>query len=327
MTAVGLFDTLTIDARPIRAGDVAAAGAILRLSSDVPGLPCDATNLVVRAADAFALALRGAACESGDELARNAGDGAAGVVDGERESVVAADDPFGRDRARADGEVTRVRPVDATLAKRIPLGAGLGGGSSDAARMLEGLNVLWRAGWTVERLSQLAATLGSDVPFFLHTPSSVCTGRGEHVRPVPPPAMARWAVLVLPDIQLPTADVYRRFDALDLGYDDALARPPDWAEWAALPADELMPRLVNDLEQPAFEIRPELGALRERIESSLPRPVRMSGSGSSLFMLCDKQAEAEEWAEMIVSRSDVPAAAVELCPAIADDLNGSFARA
>ena len=334
MTTVGLFDTLTLDESTTTAPDapgaaIAPAGEVLRLRSDGPGLACDSSNLVVRAANAFAAAV---GTDGHDDIVPGGGDAgreAAGAAGGERSGVDTAhvNGPVGRPRARVDGEVTRVRPVDAFLAKQIPLGAGLGGGSADAAATLRGLNALWHAGWSNDRLAELAATLGSDVPFFLYGPSSVCTGRGERVAPVPPPAVARWAVLVLPDVHMPTADVYRRFDALDLGCDDAIGRPPDWNEWATLPADELMPRLVNDLERPAFEIRPALGRLRERIELALRRPVRMSGSGSSLFTLCDEPSEAECRARESVDHFGVRAIAVQLCPAVADDLNGTFARA
>lgn len=328
MTTVGLFDTLTLDEStptPDAPGAaIARPGEVLRLRSDWPGLACDSSNLVVRAAHAFA-----AAAGTDDDVAGggNANVKAAGAGGGKGTGVDdAIDGPVGRPRARVDGEVARVRPVDAFLAKRIPLGAGLGGGSADAAATLRGLNALWRAGWSNDRLAKLAAALGSDVPFFLHGPSSVCTGRGERVSPVPP-AAARWAVLVLPDVHMSTAEVYRRFDALDLGYDDAIARPPAWTEWASLPTDELMPRLVNDLEQPAFEIRPELGRLRERIELALARPVRMSGSGSSLFALFDEQPEAHARAEMMGNTFGVRAIAVQLCPAVAGDLNRTFTRA
>lgn len=337
MTTVGLFDTLTLNEstpEPDAPGAaVARPGEVLRLRSDLPGLACDSSNLVVRAANAFAVAAGTDDDDDNrvDEVVPGGGDAgrqAAGAGGGEGTGVDAAiDGPVGRPRARVDGEVTRVRPVDAFLAKQIPLGAGLGGGSADAAATLRGLNALWHAGWSNDRLAKLAATLGSDVPFFLHGPSSVCTGRGERVSPVPPPALARWAVLVLPDLHMPTAEVYRRFDALGLGHDDAIARVPDWNDWAMLPADDLMPRLVNDLEQPAFEIRPELGRLRERIELALARPVRMSGSGSCLFTLCDGQSEAECWARGSVEHFGVRGIAVQLCPAVADDLNGTFARA
>src|SRR5262249_20990118 len=94
------------------------------------------------------------------------------------------------------------------LAKRIPIAAGLAGGSSDAAATLAGLNRLWRLGLTRPQLALQGAELGSDVAFFFATPAAWCTGRGEQVAPV---ALGKplWFVLVCPRFGLETADVYR----------------------------------------------------------------------------------------------------------------------
>jgi 4-diphosphocytidyl-2-C-methyl-D-erythritol kinase len=94
------------------------------------------------------------------------------------------------------------------LTKRIPWAAGLGGGSSDAAATLAGLNDLWKLGLRTPELAALGAELGSDVPFFFQTPAAWCTGRGEQVIAVP---LGRPLdlVLVCPDAGLATAEVYR----------------------------------------------------------------------------------------------------------------------
>jgi 4-diphosphocytidyl-2-C-methyl-D-erythritol kinase len=219
-------------------------------------------------------------------------------------------------------------PASVTLAKRIPVGAGLGGGSSDAAWTLVGLNRLWNAGWAADRLSGFAARFGSDVPFFVaaafHGPSAACAGRGEIVRPLPPPA-PKWAVLVLPPFGLSTRDVYARFDELGLGDDDVTSgldlRGLDLRRWAGLGARELLPRLVNDLEPAAFSVSPELAALRSAVEQTAGRVVRMSGSGSSLFTLFDAggAGAAEAAAGQIARRHAVTAVAVPLAPPAADD--------
>jgi 4-diphosphocytidyl-2-C-methyl-D-erythritol kinase len=192
------------------------------------------------------------------------------------------------------------------LAKSIPHGGGLGGGSSDAATLLLRLNELFELGHGVDQLAELAGTLGSDIPFFLHGPSSVCRGRGEIVRPVPPPARARWALLILPGIPVPTPAVYRQFDAMRLGAD--VESEPDWAAWADMPAELLMRELVNDLEKPAFALRPDLGRLRDECENAIGRTVRMSGSGSTLFSLFDQESEAA------AIRLKVPARVVRVAP-------------
>ena len=120
---------------------------------------------------------------------------------------------------------------------------------------------------------------------------------------------------------MPTATVYRRFDEMGLGFDEHIAREADWEQWADLSAKELLVRLVNDLERPAFEIRPDLGTLRAEIELSLGRPVRMSGSGSSLFTLFDQEREAELAAADISARFTSRALSVDVAPDAHDDVN------
>jgi 4-diphosphocytidyl-2-C-methyl-D-erythritol kinase len=184
------------------------------------------------------------------------------------------------------------------------------------------LNRRWHLDWPMDRLAPLAAKLGSDVPFFLYGPSSICTGRGEIVNPIPPPSLAKWVVLILPDIHMPTAAVYGRFDQLALGFDEHIERDrPDWSAWISKKSKDLLSGLVNDLERPAFEIRKDLGTLRADIELKLGRPVRMSGSGSSLFTLYDERGEAEAAANVILAQFGVPRViAAEMAPTIDDDL-------
>jgi 4-diphosphocytidyl-2-C-methyl-D-erythritol kinase len=215
----------------------------------------------------------------------------------------------------------RVGEIRAMLNKRIPAGAGLGGGSSDGARALLGLNALWKSGRPAKFLSEFAGRFGSDLPFFLHGPSSICSGRGEIVRPIAPPA-AKWAVLILPPIHMPTADVYRKFDAMGLGRNEDIEQEPDWNAWSKLGAVELLGKLVNDLEPPAFAISPELAAFREKIEQWAKRPVRMSGSGSSLFTFFDTLEEAEG-AEANLTRvaGFARVERIELAPDLIDDLS------
>ena len=307
-TTIGLFDSLVLEENEARggfpspagagrgqAGEDAGTAAEVALLCDLPGLPCDERNLVVKIARAFAEAVRS---ESG--AARAIGSATT--------------------HAGGPGHVSGIR---ATLQKRIPVGAGLGGGSSDAARTLMGLNRLWRMGRAADDLSAFAARFGSDLPFFFHGPSSICRGRGEKVMPVPRPA-ARWAVLVMPRLAMPTADVYRRFDAMGLGRERDLTDEPDWRTWTTLSSEDLLPRLVNDLEPAAFELVPELSALRARIEENLGRAVRMSGSGSSLFTLIDDESAAQEAAAHIERDTRERALAVEVSPIFRDDLNKEF---
>ena len=298
IVTVGLFDTLMlVRKREFRAQPVRGTGEqgppdpnrrneILTLSSDHPSLPCDGRNLVVRAATALA-----------DHVRRIAKD--------------ATDRPIGRD---ATGTERRLDPVSAYLNKRIPPGAGLGGGSSDAAAALRGLDRLWKLDLSLDELSALGASLGSDVPFFLGGSSSICAGRGEIVRLTAPPDICRWVVLALPKIELSTPAVYRRFDELNLGSSASLDEEPDWSAWAKMPAAELVPRLRNDLEPAAFALRPELGELRQELERRLGRMVRMSGSGSSLFTLCDAGDEAATMARQAREDASIDAIAVPIEP-------------
>jgi 4-diphosphocytidyl-2C-methyl-D-erythritol kinase len=105
--------------------------------------------------------------------------------------------------------------------------------------------------------------------------------------------------------------VYRKFDEMKLGRVEDLQETP-WSQWSRLSANELLPLLVNDLEAPAFALKPELAELRGEISSRLSRPVRMSGSGSSLFTLFDSANDAQ-LAQVIATRQiGVKAIAVEI---------------
>ncbi|HEX3355356.1 MAG TPA: 4-(cytidine 5'-diphospho)-2-C-methyl-D-erythritol kinase [Tepidisphaeraceae bacterium] len=256
----------------------------IALTCDDPRIPIDATNLIVRAAQLMSEVAQ-------QHKAR----------------------PF---RAGAGSG------LQLNLAKRIPAGGGLGGGSSDAARILLALNQFWNLGQMIEQLALLAAKLGSDVPFFLFGPSSICQSRGEIVQPIAV-SKTRFATLVLPDIAMPTPRVYQVFDSLGSGKAQADLGQPAWQEWTSLNAEALLPRLINDLEAPAFAISPQLGRLRNDIEQSLGRIVRMSGSGSTLFTLFDDLASAQRAAES-VTRNGTRAIEVEIGITPDDDLEQSW---
>ncbi len=211
------------------------------------------------------------------------------------------------------GTTTERLNCSVTLLKSIPHGSGLGGGSSDAATMLVALDQLQKTGWAVDQLMKVGATIGSDVPFFFQTPSALLLGRGETVKPLAPPAV-KWAVLVLPPMHVSTADCYRQFDSMGFGNDDAVNQMPDFAGWAALDARGLAEKLVNDLEPAAFALQPNLASLRDRIELDSKQIVRMSGSGSSLFLLADNQAAADGLAGLVQRNTGIRAMAVPLAP-------------
>jgi 4-diphosphocytidyl-2-C-methyl-D-erythritol kinase len=208
--------------------------------------------------------------------------------------------------------------VECFLRKSIPSGAGLGGGSADAARTLVALNKLCNLSLPFAELTSLSAKIGSDVAFFLHEPSAICRGRGERVEKIAKPNVG-WALLILPAIHCPTPRIYQQFDEMGLGEEECL-KDAVWHQWATLNAHDLLPLLINDLEKPAFALFPKLAEIRGRAEQLLAQPVRMSGSGSSLFTLFDSQAECELARASLARIVDAEILSVPLCPALEDDL-------
>lgn len=174
------------------------------------------------------------------------------------------------------------------LTKRIPMAAGLAGGSTDAAATLHGLNRLWGLGLPDDDLARLGGELGSDVPFFFHTPAAWCTGRGEVVTPV---ALGRPLdlVLVCPGFGLATAEVYRNLTVPAGPVDGTPLRQA----LTAGDIEEVGRRLHNRLQEPAFRLRPELPALLGRLRELGPAGQLMSGSGSALFALGRDADEAQ----------------------------------
>jgi len=183
------------------------------------------------------------------------------------------------------------------LQKNIPIGAGLGGGSSDAAATLLALNRLWQLDWPVERLAPIAESLGSDVTFFLQPGAAVLRGRGERVEHLGANTH-RWVALIVPPFGLSTAAVYAAYAAHPT-HRESVARP--WTETNTSSAD-LMSRLFNDLESAAFACEPRLGALHAALNGLDGRPVRMTGSGSGLFTVFDGRDQAASWAKQAQTR-------------------------
>ncbi|MBI5765378.1 MAG: 4-(cytidine 5'-diphospho)-2-C-methyl-D-erythritol kinase [Planctomycetes bacterium] len=177
-----------------------------------------------------------------------------------------------------------------TLQKQIPVGAGLGGGSSDAAATLLGLNQLWNLHWPIERLLPIAASLGSDVPLFLDPCPVIVRGRGEVMEKLSK-SWRGWVAIVIPSFGLATADVYRRHAET---VPASVHRNQPWIA-ASQDASTLSHQLFNDLESAAFAIEPRLGKIRDDLSNQLSRSVRMTGSGSCLFSIFDSPTEAEAW--------------------------------
>jgi 4-diphosphocytidyl-2-C-methyl-D-erythritol kinase len=194
----------------------------------------------------------------------------------------------------ASGRGAKIR-----LTKRIPMQAGLAGGSTDAAAALQGLNELWQTGLTREELEVLGARVGSDVPFFLDGPAAWCTGRGEQVAPL---RLGRplYLVLVCPPVGLATADVYCNVSV------PAEPQTGDEIRQAVESGDvEAIGRhLHNRLQAAAEQLCPAIAQYQARLAQLGPAGQLMSGSGSSLFALCRGRDEARRLANQLRHGAD-----------------------
>ena len=182
-------------------------------------------------------------------------------------------------------------PARVILSKQLPAGAGLGGGSADAAAVLRLLRRAMDLQIEDAVLLEICAGLGSDIPACLASAPVIAEGRGEVLSPAAS-MTALSAVLVRPDAASPTGPVYRAFDGL--GLDVPIEPPPAPAAFAdAAQVVSYLETCRNDLEAPAMGLEPRIGevlaALRGAPESLL---VRMSGSGSACFALCADDAAA-----------------------------------
>lgn len=178
------------------------------------------------------------------------------------------------------------------LEKRLPVAAGLGGGSADAAATLRLLNTAWGGGLGGPQLEALGAELGSDIPACVASRPVTARGRGDVLAPAPLlPDLP--AVLVNPGVACPTGAVYRAFDrAAAADSPDPVPDPgrlPD-----AQAAARWLGSLRNDLETPALSVAPVIGAVLERLRDA-PETLlaRLSGSGATCFALCADPESAE----------------------------------
>jgi 4-diphosphocytidyl-2-C-methyl-D-erythritol kinase len=181
-----------------------------------------------------------------------------------------------------------------TLVKRIPVAAGLGGGSSDAAAALQLANSAWNLHWPIQRLVALGAALGSDVPFFLARGPALCRGRGERVEPIRR-TPRRWFVIVKPPAALSTAKVYESHASLR---ETAKRRPPGDLQLAAgaygttsiLQARRWM---FNRLQSAAAAISPWVDRLRSTFDKLDLPGHQLTGSGSAYFGVCRHAQHAQ----------------------------------
>jgi 4-diphosphocytidyl-2-C-methyl-D-erythritol kinase len=190
-------------------------------------------------------------------------------------------------------ETNREARVRLTLRKKIPHGAGLGGGSSDAAAALRGLNRFFDARLPSERLITLAAQLGSDVPFFVNGTAATCSGRGEIVTPAALPVPLS-LLLLKPEFGVPSPWAYSRWQATREVV-DAIYQPQKIGDV----------HFVNDLERPVFAKFVFLAQLKSWL---LQQPevgaALMSGSGSTIFAVLRPNANGDSIAKRAKSELD-----------------------
>jgi 4-diphosphocytidyl-2-C-methyl-D-erythritol kinase len=197
------------------------------------------------------------------------------------------------------------------LVKRIPAAAGWGGGSSDAAAVLRLANRSWGIHWNLERLAELAAEIGSDVPFFLEGGAAFCRGRGEKIERLPPIGPLD-VVIVKPPVELSTAEVYHAYDVMQGGTSGQSAAP--LADLAAGRASELGRRMRNALQQAASSLSPWVDRLRAAFDELDFVGHQLSGSGSAYFGVCRHAQHARRLADILRSRQLGLVYATRSCP-------------
>ena len=179
--------------------------------------------------------------------------------------------------------------VEMVIKKNIPIAAGLGGGSSDAAATLRGLNKLWNLGLSLDELAVLGAEVGSDVPYCIYGGTAFATGRGEKIEQLNAVPQC-WVVLVKPKKGISTGTV---FSALSY---DTLEHPDTHSMIAAIREQNYtsMTNLVgNSLEETSIIRQPSIEKIKEKMLSFGADAALMSGSGPTIFALCRKYSRAQ----------------------------------
>jgi 4-diphosphocytidyl-2-C-methyl-D-erythritol kinase len=172
--------------------------------------------------------------------------------------------------------------LDMVLAKRIPMGAGLGGGSSDAAATIAGLNRLLNLGWSKEKMAHVGQTLGSDVPFFFFTPSAIVEGRGEKVAPVRIKGN-RWVVLVNPGFPVETKWAYQQLSVNRTGVQPLSDVHAGLGKASELSWEEVLQAAENDFEATVFKAYPVLHKIKQELLAEGAEAALLSGSGATVF--------------------------------------------
>jgi 4-diphosphocytidyl-2-C-methyl-D-erythritol kinase len=182
-----------------------------------------------------------------------------------------------------ESHIGRALPIRLELHKRIPVGGGLGGGSSDAAAVLVAVNTLFGLGRSPAELRAMSRSLGSDVGFFIDDDAdgparpAIVSGFGDRIERLERRRADR-LLLLLPAVACATPAVYRAYDAAPRALRSAEVR-------AAAGAPGALSGLFNDLDGPAERVAPGLASLRRALAAALGRPIHMTGSGSTLLAI------------------------------------------
>ena len=185
------------------------------------------------------------------------------------------------------------------LTKSVPLGAGLGGGSADAAACLRLLNSFWKLNWSMEALMILGANIGSDIPACLMNAPCRMTGRGEHVTKIDILPIL-FCVLVSPGVHLSTAEIFRKLNTSKIDADKKKTsneKLPDLTTYEAL--YNYLQNTGNDLLSPAMEIAPSIGLVLDAISNTGADISAMTGSGSTCFGLFKDEVSAHHAKEQL----------------------------
>lgn len=192
-------------------------------------------------------------------------------------------------------DVFNIPPVETHLLKNIPMGAGLGGGSSDAAFMLKVLNSMFELSLSGLQLREYALQLGSDCPFFIENTPALAKGRGELLSPVSIPLQSYYISIVFPDIHVSTAQAFAGINPSEPLFD--LHRINN------LPVSDWKDQLGNDFEKSVFRMHPVIGEIKNELYQKGALYAAMSGSGSAVYGIFDKTLPSDTLVKGFKSRT------------------------
>jgi len=176
-----------------------------------------------------------------------------------------------------------IPPIDISLIKQIPYGAGLGGGSADAAFMLKALNSLFGLKIATAKLEKYAVKIGADCPVFIRNKPVFATGIGNEFAKTSVSLKGYFLVLIKPDIHVSTPEAYAK----------VIPQKPEKSlqELVNLPVEEWKGLIVNDFELSVFDAHPQIAAIKQQLYDAGALYASMSGSGSSVYGIFDKEPE------------------------------------